>query len=180
FMAGMGRVSQVRAIRAACFAYVEVIRGVPLLVIIYLIYFGIGTYANVPRFLAAVVSLGIFSGAYVAEIVRAAVESVSKGQIEAALSLGFTYRRAMRKIVLPQAFKRMVPPLAGQFIALTKDSSLASIVAISELTLVTTQIISITFRSFQFWIVTAIIYFMLGWILSRIAQYLEWRFHVID
>lgn len=180
FLAGFGRVSRSRATSLAATIYVETIRGIPLLVIIYLVYFGIGSAIDVPRYLAAVLSLGVFSGAYVAEIVRAAIQSIPRGQMEAALSLGFAYSHAMRRIIIPQALKRMVPPLANQFIALTKESSLASVVAISELTLITTQVISITFRSFQFWMTTAFVYWTLGWLLSRIARQLERRLHFVD
>ena len=180
FFAGLARVSLNPVIKHLAMIYVEVIRGVPLLVIIYLIYFGLGSFVDIPRYAAAVISLGIFSGAYVAEIFRAAVESVPSGQMEAAQSVGLTRGQALRKIILPQALKRMVPPLAGQFISLTKDSSLASVIAIPELTLTTYQAITMTFRSFQFWMATAFIYFVLGWVLQRVARHLERRFAVID
>jgi polar amino acid transport system permease protein len=180
FLGGLGRVSANPVIATVARVYVDVIRGVPLLVLLYLMYFGIGVYVNVPRYVAAVTALGIFSGAFVAEIVRAAIQSIPIGQTEAALALGVSERQAMRKIILPQAFKRMVPPLAGQFISLTKDSSLASIIAIPELTLMTYQVVTVTFRSFQFWITTALLYFVLGLVLSHIAERLERRFHVVD
>jgi polar amino acid transport system permease protein len=180
FVAGMGRISHNRVASGAARVYVEIVRGVPLLVLLYLMYFGIGVYVNVPRYVAAVLALGIFSGAFVAEIVRASIQSIPLGQMEAALALGVSESQAMRKIILPQALKRMVPPLAGQFISLMKDSSLASIIGIPELTLMTYQVITVTFRSFQFWITTALIYLFLGLILSRIAHGMERRFHVID
>ena len=180
FVGGLGRISRNRLIATAARVYVDVIRGVPLLVLLYLMYFGIGVYVNVPRYVAAVVALGIFSGAFVAEIVRAAIQSIPIGQTEAALALGVSQRQAMRKIILPQAFKRMVPGLAGQFISLTKDSSLASIIAIPELTLMTYQVVTVTFRSFQFWVTTALLYLLLGLVLSRVAEHLEQRFHVVD
>jgi polar amino acid transport system permease protein len=180
FGAGLLRVVGNRFVKKMVVVYVEVIRGVPLLVILYTIYFGIGTLVNIPRYPAAVIALGIFSGAYVAEIVRAAIQSIPRGQTEAGLSLGLNERQALRKIVLPQAFKRMVPPLAGQFITLTKDSSLASIIAIPELTLQTYSVITVTFRAFQFWLTTAGIYFVLGWFLQRLSTWLERRTHIID
>ncbi len=180
FAAGLLRVVGNRFVKKMVVVYVELIRGVPLLVILYTIYFGIGTLVNIPRYPAAVIALGIFSGAYVAEIVRAAIESIPRGQTEAGLSLGLNERQALRKIVLPQALKRMVPPLAGQFITLTKDSSLASIIAIPELTLQTYAVITVTFRAFQFWFTTAGIYFVLGWFLQRLSTWLERRTHIID
>lgn len=180
FVAGLARISHNPLASGLARVYVEIVRGVPLLVLLYLMYFGIGVYVNVPRYVAAVAALGIFSGAFVAEIVRASIQSIPLGQMEAGLALGVSESQAMRKIILPQALKRMVPPLAGQFISLMKDSSLASIIAIPELTLMTYQVITVTFRSFQFWITTAMIYLFLGLILSRIAHALERKFHVID
>jgi polar amino acid transport system permease protein len=114
--------------------YVELIRGTPLLVQIFIVYFFIGTVLNLDRFTAGVAALAVFTGAYVAEIVRAGISSIHKGQMEAGRSLGMTSAQTMRYVILPQAFKRVLPPLAGQFINLIKDSSLVSVISITDLT----------------------------------------------
>jgi ABC-type amino acid transport system permease subunit len=112
---------------------VELVRGTPLLVQIFIFYFFIGTVMNLSREFAGVAALSLFTGAYVAEIIRSGVQSIARGQNEAARSLGLSSGQSMRHVVLPQALKRVLPPLAGQFISLVKDTSLVSVIAITEL-----------------------------------------------
>ena len=114
------------AIRSKRFGtvYVEVIRGTPLLVQLYIVYFGLVTVADLGQYWSAVLAFSINSGGYVAEIVRGGIQSINKGQMEAARSLGMTYGQAMRYIILPQTFKRILPPLDNEFIVLLKDSFL--------------------------------------------------------
>ena len=124
-------------------------------------------------FAVVAVALAIFTGAYTAEIVRAGIQSVHRGQMEAARSLGLTYPQAMRKVILPQAFRRILPPLAGQFISLVKDSSLLGVISIRELTKASREVVSSSLQPFEIWIVCAILYLVLTFTLSMFVQYLE-------
>jgi polar amino acid transport system permease protein len=141
--------------------YVELIRGTPLLVQIFIVYFFIGTVLNLDRFTAGVAALAVFTGAYVAEIVRAGISSIHKGQMEAGRSLGMTSAQTMRYVILPQAFKRVLPPLAGQFINLIKDSSLVSVISITDLTKAGREVVSSTFSPFEVWFTVALLYLVL-------------------
>ena len=120
-------------------------------------------------------ALAVFTGAYVAEIVRAGIQSVSRGQMEAARSLGMTHAQAMRKIILPQAFRRILPPLAGQFISLIKDSSLLGVMAVRELTKATREAVTSSLQSLELWFTCALLYLALTFLLSLFVQYLERR-----
>ncbi len=176
--AGLCRISRNPLIAFLAAAYVEFIRGIPLLVFLMFIYFGIGSFVNLEPKVAAVLGLGIFAGAFVAEIVRAGIEGIPGGQMEAARSSGMTYLQAMQFIILPQAFRRILPPLAGQFIALIKDSSLVSVISVYDLTLQTRNVIIATFRSFEVWTFTAILYFLMTFTLSQLFRALERRFKI--
>ena len=118
-------------------------------------------------------ALAIFTGAYVAEIVRAGIQSVHRGQMEAARSLGLTYAQAMRRVILPQAMRRILPPLAGQFISLIKDSSLLGVISIRELTKASREVVSSSLQPFEIWIVCAVLYLVLTFTLSLFVQHLE-------
>jgi polar amino acid transport system permease protein len=180
---GLARISDNPALRWGAIVYIELIRGSPLLVQIFLWYFVVGTVINsmlsqygfsqVPPLWFGVMALGIFTGAYTAEIVRAGIQSVHRGQMEAARSLGMTYNKAMRKVILPQAFRRILPPLAGQFISLVKDSSLLGVISIRELTKASREVVSSSLQPFEIWIVCAILYLFLTFTLSMFVQYLE-------
>jgi polar amino acid transport system permease protein len=122
----------------------------------------------------------LFAGAYTAEIVRAGIQSISKGQMEAARSLGLTLPQAMVDIILPQALKRILPPLSGQFISLIKDSSLVSVIAITDLTKSGREIITSTFATFEVWLVVAAMYLIITSVLSQLVFYMERRFAVSD
>ena len=155
--------------------YVAVIRGTPLLVQIFLFYFIVANIFELERFTAGVLSLGIFFGAYTAEVLRGAIQSIDKGQLEASSSLGISYFQAMRHIVLPQAFKRALPTLVGEMIALVKDSSLVSVIAITDLTKVGREIVANTFSPFETWIVIALVYLSITFTMSYIGHRLEKR-----
>jgi polar amino acid transport system permease protein len=182
---GLARVSQNPCLRWLSITYIEFIRGSPLLVQIYLWYFVFGTIINnllgevgMPQISSlwyGVASLAIFAGAYVAEIVRAGIQSVSRGQTEAARSLGMSYVQAMTHVILPQAFLRILPPLAGQFISLIKDSSLLGIIAIRELTKATREVVSTSLQPYELWFICALLYLALTFTLSLFVQYLERR-----
>ena len=156
--------------------YVEIVRGTPLLVQIFVIYFGLPSIGiDLPSWPAALLALTLNNGAYIADIVRSGIESIDKGQIEASRSLGLNYFKTMQYIVMPQAIKRIIPPLTSQFAALIKDTSLVSIIAISELTFSGQQVIARTFRSFEVWIVVAFMYFAMTYTVSLISKYFERR-----
>ena len=182
--------------------YVELIRNVPPLVFIFVFYFflssqimpllGIGDYArNLPvdqrwwfeflfgdrrlieAFLSGVIVLAMFEGAYVAEIIRGGIQSIPRGQWEAAESLGLSRWDRMRYIILPQAIKNTAPPLANQFISLVKDSSIVSLIAIQELTFMASQTVVTTQRTFEIWLTIGALYFAICWPLSLLFRRLE-------
>jgi polar amino acid transport system permease protein len=155
--------------------YVTVIRGTPLLVQLFIFYFIVATIFALPRFWAGVMSLSIFYGAYIAEILRGAIQAVDKGQHEAAMSLGFTPIQKMYLIILPQALRKALPALVGELISLIKDSSLVSIISITDLTKVGREIVANTFSPFETWLTVAALYLMLTSILSFIGHRLEKR-----
>lgn len=160
---GLGRLDpKRRVIYAACTAYVGFIRGTPLLVQLFIWFFGLPHFGiNLPAFFCGVVGMGMYSGAYVSEIVRGAIQSIDRGQMEAARSLGMPYGTAMREIVIPQAAIRMIPPLGNEFIALIKNSSLVSLLTIADLMHEGQKIISTSYRSLEVYLAIALIYFVL-------------------
>jgi polar amino acid transport system permease protein len=186
--AGIARISSNPALKWSAITYIEFIRGSPLLVQIFIWYFVLGTLINnilsqkgigqIPPLWFGVAALACFAGAYVAEMVRAGIQSIHFGQIEAANSLGMTYVQSMRYIILPQALRRILPPLAGQFISLIKDSSLLGLIAIRELTKATREVITTSLQPFELWFVCAILYLVLTFSLSMFVQYLERRTQV--
>ncbi|RLA73784.1 MAG: amino acid ABC transporter permease [Epsilonproteobacteria bacterium] len=155
--------------------YITIIRGTPLLVQIFLFYFIVANIFGLERFTAGVLSLGVFFGAYMAEILRGAIQSIDKGQTEAAKSLGLNMFDTMRYIVMPQAIKRALPTLVGEFIALVKDSSLISVISITDLTKVGKEIVANTFSPFETWIVIALLYLTITSLLSFIGHKIEKR-----
>lgn len=175
---GLGRVSRNPAAQDLSAFYVEVIRGTPLLVQIFIVYFFIGTVLKLSAFAAGVVALSVFTAAYVAEIVRAGIEAVPKGQTEAAQSLGLSSVQTMRHVILPQAVRRILPPLAGQSINLIKDSSLVSVMALTDLTKAGREVVSSTFSPFEVWFVVALMYLLLTGVLSVAVRRLEKRYAV--
>ena len=180
---GLARVSTNPGLKWLSTIYVELIRGSPLLVQILIWYFVIGTLVNDNLVMMGmapispvgwgVISLSIFAGAYVTEIVRGGIESVPKGQMEAARSSGMSYLQAMIYIILPQALKVAMPALTGQFISLIKDSSLLGIIAIRELTKASREIVASTMMTFEFFLILAVLYLVLTFPLSMFVKYLE-------
>ncbi len=177
---GLCRLSKNITLRQLSIIYIEIIRGTPLLVQIFIVYFFFGTVLNIDRMAAGIGALSIFAGAYVAEIIRAGIQSIPKGQMEAARSLGMNTPQAMIYIILPQAFKRTLPPLAGQFISLIKDSSLVSVIAITDLTKAGREVITSTFATFEIWFVVAFLYLTLTSVLSQVIAWVERRLAVSD
>ncbi|MDI9484694.1 MAG: amino acid ABC transporter permease [Bacillota bacterium] len=172
--AGIARISA-GPFKAVSAAYIDVIRGTPLLVQTFIIFYGLPSLIQrpIPAYVAAVLALSINSGAYVGEIVRAGIQSIDRGQWEAAASLGHSRLQAMGYIILPQAFKRTLPPLGNEFIALLKDSSLVSVIALEELVRKGQIIIGRTFRPFEVWLAVALIYFVMTFTVSRFVNLLE-------
>ena len=179
---GIARISRLRILRVLAAIYVDFFRGTPLLVQIFLVYFALPviTGQRVDPFVAAIGSCGINSGAYVAEIFRAGIQSIDKGQMEAGRSLGMTWVQTMRYIIVPQAFKRVIPPLGNEFIALLKDSSLVSVIGFEELTRRGQLIIAKTYGSLEIWISVAVIYLAMTLTISRFGAYLERRYKTDD
>ncbi|MBK8184145.1 MAG: ABC transporter permease subunit [Candidatus Competibacteraceae bacterium] len=173
---GLCRLSPNPTLRGLAVFYIELIRGTPLLVQIFIFYFFIGTVLNLDRIVAGIGALALFVGAYTAEIIRAGIQSIAKGQSEAARSLGMTAAQTMTHIVLPQALKRVLPPLAGQFINLIKDSSLVSVIAITDLTKSGREIITSSFATFEIWFTVALLYLVVTSLLSQLLFWLERRF----
>ncbi|TFF04935.1 amino acid ABC transporter permease [Pseudomonas sp. BCA14] len=172
---GLCRLSNNPTLRDLSTIYVELVRGTPLLVQIFIFYFFIGTVLNLSREFAGIAALSLFTGAYVAEIVRAGVQSIARGQNEAARSLGLSASQSMRHVVLPQAFKRVLPPLAGQFISLVKDTSLVSVIAITELLKSGREVITTSFSPFEILFCVAGLYLLINLPLSKMASRLERR-----
>jgi polar amino acid transport system permease protein len=189
FAGGVARLSRRVVPNQLGAVYVELIRGTPLLVQVILgmyVFWPVLNQALVrlgappdlgdPVLASGVVgtvTLGVFSGAYVTEIVRAAVESVDRGQTEAALAQGMTRTQVLRHVLLPQALRRMVPPLAGQFVSLVKDSSLLSTIAVLEVTKRAMEVQSATYRPFEAYLPLALLYLVITFPLSRLARRLE-------
>lgn len=168
--------------------YVDFIRGTPLLVQILLIYFGIpgvireitGETIRMAPLMAGVIACSINSGAYVSEIFRSGIQSIDQGQMEAARSLGMTRNQAMINVILPQAFKRVVPPMGNEFIILLKDSSLLSVIGVHELTRQGQLYIAVTYASFPVYLAIAFVYLIMTLSISRLVAYLERRLSVSD
>ena len=179
---GIARISRIKILRVLAAIYVDFFRGTPLLVQIFLVYFALPviTGQRVDPFVAAIGSCGINSGAYVAEIFRPGIQSIDKGQMEAGRSLGMTWVQTMRYIIVPQAFKRVIPPLGNEFIALLKDSSLVSVIGFEELTRRGQLIIAKTYGSLEIWISVAVIYLAMTLTISRFVAYLERRYKTDD
>lgn len=179
---GMARLAKLAPLRLASTIYVDFIRGTPLLVQIFIIYFALPIVIGmrVDPFIAAITACSINSGAYVAEIFRAGIQSIDKGQMEAGRSLGMSWAQTMRYIILPQAFKRIIPPLGNEFIAMLKDSSLVSVIGFEELTRRGQLIIARTYGSFEIWLTVAFIYLIMTLTISRLVAYLERRYKIDD
>jgi polar amino acid transport system permease protein len=161
---------------------VEFIRGTPLMVQLFIIYYALPTIIglNIPEMQSAIMALAINSGAYVAEIIRAGIQAVDKGQMEAARSLGMPYGMAMRYIIIPQAIKNILPALGNEFIVVIKESSVVSVIGIKELMYNADTVRGNTFRAFEPLIVAAIMYFIMTFTLSKLMGRFERRLKTRD
>lgn len=181
---GLLSVLKNRACNIIATIFVDVIRGVPMIVLAYFIYFGIPYMwntilgvggMNLTALQAGTICLALNCGAYMAEIIRAGIQSVDKGQMEAARSLGLPYWKAMQKVVLPQAIRTMIPSIINQFIITLKDTSILSVIGFPELVNTAKNVVANTFMSFQTWIIVGVMYLIIITILSRTAKALERR-----
>lgn len=178
-LVGIGRLNpRRRFIYGICTVYVTFIRGTPLLVQLFLLFFGLPQFdILLPAFVCGVLGLGVYSGAYVSEIVRGAIQSVDRGQMEAARSIGMSSAQSMRAIILPQAVVRMIPPLGNEFIALIKNSALVSLLTIHDLMHEGQKIISVSYLALETYLVVALVYLVLTTvamvILRKIEQHLR-------
>jgi His/Glu/Gln/Arg/opine family amino acid ABC transporter permease subunit len=185
---GLARLSEHFLIRFLARIYVDFIRGTPLLVQIFIIYFGIpnflkvitGNQMPINLYVAGITACAINSGAYVAEIVRAGMQSIDRGQTEAARSLGMTGRQTIRYVILPQAIKRMIPPLGNEFIAMLKDTSLLSAIGVEELTRKGQLFIAVTAAPFPVYTGIFLMYLVMTLTISRLVALMERRLAVSD
>lgn len=160
--------------------YVDAIRGTPFIVQLFFIYFGINSlqFISLNSTTAGIITVAINAGAYFSEIIRAGIQSIDKGQTEAARSIGFTSAQTMRYIVLPQAFRRMLPTITNQSIISLKDTSLLSVIGIADLTQQGQIQASATFEAFKIWLVVGVIYFIVIYLLTLLANFVERRFQL--
>jgi len=191
---GFGRIAKNPIINAMASIYVEVMRGIPLLVQLLFIYYaspivlrGIGARLTtiwpalseqllnikLNPFAAAVLGLTLCYGAYMSEIIRAGIESIAKGQMEAARSLGMSYFQAMRYVILPQAIRIILPPVGNEFVALLKDSSLVSVVAVADMTRRGREFMASTFLALETWLMVALLYLVMTLLAARLVAYIE-------
>lgn len=176
------KLSHFGLLRGISTAYINFIRGTPLMVQLYISYYGLPALLGLqlPDMFAGVIALAINSGAYVAEIIRAGIQAVDKGQMEAARSLGLTKTQAMTNVIIPQAVKNILPALGNEFIVLTKDSSVASVIGIHELMYNADTVRGNTFLPFSPLIIAAVLYFLLSYVLTKILGRMERRLKAGD
>ncbi|HNX22620.1 MAG TPA: amino acid ABC transporter permease [Spirochaetota bacterium] len=207
---GLMRISHKAGLKLTSALYVGVVRNIPSIVFIFIFYFFIsGQIADafnsgssssfliehnsivsfffsplsmLSVFISAVFTLALYEGAYMTEIVRAGIESVEKGQGEAADALGFSWYRKMRHIILPQAFKRILPPMAGQIISVIKDSAIVSVISVQDLTFRGTELMASTYKTYEIWITITLMYFILTYgcsiAVGRVEKYMERKGYV--
>jgi polar amino acid transport system permease protein len=173
---GMARVSRFRAVRAISMVYTEIIRGTPLLMQLIVLYYGLPSVGiNLEAIVAGIIGLSANSAAYVGEIFRAGIQSVGRGQIEAGRASGLTHIQAMRYVVLPQAFRMVLPPLTNEFVTMLKDSSLVSTLAIAELLRTGREVVAWKVNVFSPFAGVTLLYLAMTLPLTRLARYLERR-----
>ncbi|MFA5570533.1 MAG: amino acid ABC transporter permease [Sphaerochaetaceae bacterium] len=178
--AGLGAVSKSRIVNMISGVYVELIRGIPLLVQLIFIYYAMGRLFRIEGMLAAVAALAICFGAYMGEIVRAGIQAIPKGQMEAAIALGMSRSQAFRYIILPQTIKVILPAIGNEFISMLKDSSLVSTIALTDILRKGREYIARTFLSLETMFIVALVYLVITLMLSRLVGILEERLHRHD
>ncbi len=174
-LAGFGKLSRFWGVRVAASLYTEILRGIPLLVLLFYIYYALGQYLHIPAFASAVIGFGLCYGAYMADVFRAGIESIPREQGEAARSLGMTPRQAMFKIILPQAMRTIVPAVGNQTLGMVKDTSLVSVLAITDILRVGNEYATKHFNYFETYTYVALTYLLLTLLLSRLVLTIETR-----
>ncbi len=180
---GLSSVVDNKFSRAVSAIYVNLIRGVPMIVLAFFVFFGVpyglknifGIKYTLTALQAGTVCLALNCGAYMSEIIRAGIQSIDPGQMEAARSLGLSYWRSMFRVVLPQAIKNMIPSIVNQFIITLKDTSILSVIGFPELVNKAQNVIAITFRSFEVWAIVAVMYLVVILALQQVAKFTERR-----
>ena len=174
---GLMKISRPFLTRKLAVIYIELIRGTPMLVQAMFLYYGVpmAIGLRIPPLVAGIIIIAINSGAYIAEIVRGAIESISIGQSEAGRSIGLTRAQTMRYIIWPQAFRRMIPPLGNQFIISLKDTSLLMVIGVGELLRTGQEIVAVNFRAFEVYLAVAIVYLAMTMTIAKALRVLEYR-----
>lgn len=174
-LAGLGRISRVKIINRIATIYVEIIRGIPLLVQLFYIYYALGSLLQLSGMISAIAAMSICYGAYMGEIFRAGIQSIPKGQMEASLALGMTRGQALRRVIIPQTMRTILPPIGNEFIAMLKDSSLVSILAVSDLLRRGREYASTSFKYFESYTMVALVYLVMTLFFSRMVGIMENR-----
>lgn len=177
----LAKISKIKILSYGAEIYTWVLRGVPLLLQLFFLYYGLPQIGiKLSPFPVAIIGLSVCSGAYMAEIIRAGIQSIDKGQMEAACSLGMSYSQSMRRIIIPQTYRRLIPPMGNEFISMLKNSSLVSTIAMVELMRTSTHISSATFKSLEAFTVAGIIYLVLTTIFILVFGCLERKLTVYE
>ncbi|MDL2271551.1 amino acid ABC transporter permease [Desulfovibrio sp. OttesenSCG-928-I05] len=179
-LTGLGRLSTNKKINLLASTYVEVIRGIPLMAQLFFLYYGMGKIFGVGGVPAAVIAMSVCYGAYMGEVFRAGISAISHGQTEAARSLGFSARQTMRLVILPQAMRTILPPVGNEFIAMLKDTSLVSVLALSDLLRRGTEYAGQYFNYFEVFALVSLIYLIITLILSKLVSIMEARLNYYD
>ena len=175
-LTALGSTSRILPVQHLCKGYITLIRGTPLLAQIYILFYVVAHAVGIEnRFWSGVIALSLFSSAYIAEILRASMNAIAASQLESAAAIGLTSTQTLRHVIFPQALRTVLPPLAGQFVSLIKDSSLLSIIGIDELTQNAKNVASYTFSNFESYLLLAIAYLALTLPVSLLARHLERR-----
>lgn len=170
---GLCRISKIRPINLCSSIYVEVVRGIPLFVQLYYIYYALGSFIKIPPMVTAITAIAFCYGAYMGEVVRSGIEAIDRGQREAAMSLGFTPFQTMVYVILPQALRTILPPIGNECIALLKDTSLVSVVAVPDIMRRGRELASSTFASFEIYTTVALVYLFITLMLSKLVSKME-------
>ena len=179
-LTGLGRISRNRAVNLLASTYVEVIRGIPLLVQLFYIYYALSRFFQISGITSAVIAISVCYGAYMGEVFRAGIMAISKGQSEAARSLGFNRFQTMFYVVLPQAWRTILPPVGNECIAMLKDTSLVSIMAVPDIMQRARSFVGTTYLYFETYTVIALIYLIITLVLSKAVSIMESRLNYYD
>jgi polar amino acid transport system permease protein len=178
----LGRLSKSKPLDRFCWFYIWLFRGTPLLMQIFFIYYALpmmNPNLSLPQVPAAFIALSLNSAAYLAEIIRAAIQSIDKGQMEASKALGMSYWQAMKRIIVPQSYRRLIPPVGNEFIAIIKDSSLVSVIALTELMRTTSVTANSTGNAFIY-IPSAVLYLLMTTVFTIIFDKLEKKYSIYE